>query len=969
MAMTAFELFGVLKLDRSDFDKGLNSAEKSAKGFGSSLTGSMVKADLIASGLKAAGKAAVDFAQGSMSAATSFESAFTGVRKTVDATEEEFGQLSDWIMDASTKMASSKEDIAATMEIAGQLGIEGVDGLEKFTETMIMLGDTTNLSSEEAASSLAKFGNIAGVEATDIGRIGSVIVDLGNHFATTEADIVAMSTRLASAGTIAGFSANDILALSTAMSSVGINAEAGGTAMSTIMTKIGRAVDEGIDPSNEKLTLFAATAGMTSEEFATAWKTAPTEALQGFVGGLDDMVDAGVNVTAVLDNLGIKGIRETNTIKSLALASDVLTSAVDTANRAYEENNALQAEAEKRYGTTQSMAMQTGQAFSNLQTIIGQELMPVYSEFLSFSKVALEDMSKGLSEGGLEGFVSSLGTAISDALNMIIGTLPEVMNAGGQLLGALGQGILDNLPTIIDAAVQIINQLVMGLVEALPALADGALQILVGLANGISQMLPTLIPAIVDVVLQIVDTLIDNIPLLVDGAVNLITGLAEGLVKALPVLVTRIPELIRSIVDALVQNVPLLVDGALQLVHGIIDAFPSIVQALATAIPQFIEAYISQFTTYLPVFIEGIIQLITGIIDALPEIIEVLVEALPIITQAIIDGMLNNLPQLIDGMIQLTMALVAAMPQIISALVQAIPQIVTTLVQAIIASGPMFVETVKTVLGSISSTMLEYGNTFFSNVGEIMSNILSAVGEWLAQLPTQMAYWAGYAIGAFLAFFRDLPANIMALFNAVMEHVQSFGENLKTNAVNSGKSFFNGIVDNMKALPSRLRMLADDLLKIVKELPGKFLEVGVNIVKGLWNGIKNAWGSLKENVSGLFGSLVQGVKDAYGIESPSKVFAEIGKFVDLGYAKGIMDNLGAVDSAMAELESANINPRITTTSVADNSSQSDIIKLLEQIANNQNVTVVLEGDADRLFRVMQSQSRRNKQITGQESFA
>ena len=434
--MTAFEIFGVLKLDKTDFDNGIKEAQN-----GTDKLFNLESAKTAINGVNKFGDSIIGIGRNAMNTSASFESAFTGVRKTVDATEEEYSALSDWILEASTRMASSKNDIAATMEIAGQLGVSGVEGLEKFTETMIMLGDTTNLNAEEAASSLAKFGNIAGLAPTDMDRIGAVIVDLGNHFATTESDIVAMSSRLASAGTIAGFSSTDILALSTAMSSVGINAEAGGTAMSTIMTKIGRAVDEGIDPSNKKLDLFAKTAGMSSEEFVAAWKTSPTTALQNFVKGLDGMVDSGDNVTAVLDDLGIKGIRETNTIKSLALASDVLTGAVDMANNAFEENSALTNEANLRYGTTESKMMQTQEAMSNLALELGDRLLPLIDKGISVMSELMkiwDSLSDGTKDAIVNiGLVLGVGSKLIAGIGSVALGINSIITVVGTLIPAL----------------------------------------------------------------------------------------------------------------------------------------------------------------------------------------------------------------------------------------------------------------------------------------------------------------------------------------------------------------------------------------------------------------------------------------------------------------------------------------------------------------------------------------------------
>ena len=187
----------------------------------------------IVAGFAASAKAAIDW-----------ETAFTGVMKTVDASPEEYKQLEDAIKQMSTEMASSKTEIAGVMEIAGQLGVTGVDNLIAFTKTAVMLGDTTNLSAEDAATSLARVLNMTGDGYDKIDRLGSVVVDLGNNFATSESEITNMATRLTSAGKISGFTTQEIFALAAAMSSAGIEAEAGGTAMATTFKNIQAAVSD-----------------------------------------------------------------------------------------------------------------------------------------------------------------------------------------------------------------------------------------------------------------------------------------------------------------------------------------------------------------------------------------------------------------------------------------------------------------------------------------------------------------------------------------------------------------------------------------------------------------------------------------------------------------------------------------------------------------------------------------------------
>lgn len=330
---------------------------------------------IVAAGITKGLKEIVDAMAECVQASIEFESAIAGVFKTVDGTEEQLQGISDAIKDMATRMPASASEIAAVAEAAGQLGI-ATDSITSFTETMINLGVATNMTAEEAATNLARFANITGMSADNYDRLGSTIVALGNNFATTESEITAMSTNLASAGELAGLSEPEILALSAAMSSVGIAAEAGGTAMTQTLTAIETFVDEG----GENLETIADIAGVSASEFAAAWESSPITAIQMFISGIADMSASGESATAVLDDLGMSGVRQSNMIRSLALANEQFAGAIDLANDAWEANTALTEEAEKRYETTESKLQMLQNSFTNLKTAIGDQLTPALAK-------------------------------------------------------------------------------------------------------------------------------------------------------------------------------------------------------------------------------------------------------------------------------------------------------------------------------------------------------------------------------------------------------------------------------------------------------------------------------------------------------------------------------------------------------------------------------------------------------------
>lgn len=352
------------------------------KGVGDTLT-KYVTAPLLA-GAGVAVKTAIDY-----------QSAFTGVKKTVDELVDSNGnitysyeQLNDQLKQIPLRTASSYQSVAAVAEAAGQLGI-AIDEIPKYAENIIMLGDSTNISAEEAATSIAQFMNIVGDSTDSIDKFGASLVALGNNTATDEASILRLATRLASAGHLVGLTTPEILGLSAAMSSVGLTAEAGGTAMSQAMSKITKAVANG----GETLDLFGEITGQTGEQFAETWRNEPIKALEEFLVGLSNLEGGSEELILMLDELGFSGIRESDTLRRLTSDYDGVTKAVDLATSSYITNeealngqNALTEEASKRYETWASQISQLKEALLQLADEIGQELLPDLIELVNGAK-------------------------------------------------------------------------------------------------------------------------------------------------------------------------------------------------------------------------------------------------------------------------------------------------------------------------------------------------------------------------------------------------------------------------------------------------------------------------------------------------------------------------------------------------------------------------------------------------------
>lgn len=322
--------------------------------------------------------------------AINFESDFAGVVKTVDATPEQLEKIRQSFLNLSTEIPVSANELARIGEVAGQLGIK-TENIVDFTKTIADLGATTNLSSEEGAASLAQFMAVMGTSQSSIRNLGSTLVELGNNFATNEKSIVEMSQRLSGMGKQTNMSEADVLGLAAAMSTVGIEAEAGGSAMTQVMTKMQNAVMSG----GENLGKFAKAAGVSASEFANAFNNRPVEALGLVLKGLKNVKESGGNVNDVLASLGVTGIREADAMKRLSGALDGdsgLGKALEIANKGWKENTALTKEASIRYQTSASKIQMAKNEIQKMAIEMGAQLLPRLAEVLQHSKPVVKTL-------------------------------------------------------------------------------------------------------------------------------------------------------------------------------------------------------------------------------------------------------------------------------------------------------------------------------------------------------------------------------------------------------------------------------------------------------------------------------------------------------------------------------------------------------------------------------------------------
>nr|DAE96965.1 MAG TPA: minor tail protein [Caudoviricetes sp.] len=351
-------------------------------------------------------------------ASVDYESAFADVKKTVEATEGEFSDLSEQIIAMSKEVGQDASSIASVFAIAGQMGIE-TENLAEFARVMIDLGNSTDISATEAAEALSQFRNVTNMATDDFDRLGSAIVDLGNKNSTTESSIMDMATRIAAAGTQVGLSVQEILAMATALSSVGIEAEMGGSAFSKALIKIEVAAAEGADGLED----FASVAGMTNEAFYELWESNPALAFMSFIQGLSELDDEGISAIATLNDMGFKEVRLRDTLLRSTNAVDLLYKTLDESNEAWKSNSALTAETSKRYATTEYRLKNLKNSFTEIARRMGDDLNPLLQEFID-KGFEIVDWLDGLDKSQREAVVKiGAVAAAAGPLLIILGKL------------------------------------------------------------------------------------------------------------------------------------------------------------------------------------------------------------------------------------------------------------------------------------------------------------------------------------------------------------------------------------------------------------------------------------------------------------------------------------------------------------------------------------------------------------------
>lgn len=197
---------------------------------------------------------------------------------------------------------------------------------------------------------------------------------------------------------------------------------------------------------------------------------------------------------------------------------------------------------------------------------------------------------------------------------------------------------------------------------------------------------------------------------------------------------------------------------------------------------------------------------------------------------------------------------------------------------------------------------------FMTSLPEKVGNIVSSIGEWFSSLPEKIGHALGFAVGKIVEWVGNMVVTVTTEVPKIVSSVVKFFEELPGNiwiAILKTLDVISEWRERMVAfVVVEIPKIVSSIVEEFKKLPGELKKLGKFIWDGLINGLKDAWSTVTDGIKSFTDGFVNGFKEALGIHSPSKVFAELGGYVVEGLANGITGSLGYVNDAMNKLVDA-----------------------------------------------------------------
>lgn len=383
------------------------------------------------------------------------------------------------------------------------------------------------------------------------------------------------------------------------------------------------------------------------------------------------------------------------------------------------------------------------------------------------------------------------------------------------------------------------------------ALAESMVTAGKNVLRGLGEIVPRLLQTLPEVGKLIQENLVnslsgDSMQKIVEAGKNAVMSLIDGMLASVPTIIPVALNFVKLIADTVITNVPTLIQKGYELLSNLVDGF---VKAIPEALPK-------------------ILDFVQGIGDKLAEAAPILIQKGFELLQKLVEGIITAVPILISR----------------------VPEIISTFANIINDNFPTILMKGAQLLGQLVLGLIQSIPTLIANIPKIISAIVDTLMafQWL-NLGRGIIKFLGDGIGAMKDFVVKKGSEILiGLKNTLM--------NLPSTLANIGRTAVSGLGNAISAGISWVKNAAGNIVSAIvntiKSIPGGMLSIGKDIVKGLWNGISDMTGWVIDKIQGFGESVLGGIKDFFGIHSPSRVMRdEVGKYMAQGVGVGFEKNI------------------------------------------------------------------------------
>lgn len=809
----------------------VESSFKSAIGAATKGLGSITKAVSAATAAAAAAVGAIGMA--AINTGKEFEGAMSQVAATmlIDKTTAE-GQKAFETLENAARECGASTAFSATeaAEALNYLALAGYDA-------------------DKAATALPTVLKLAGAGAMSLANASDMVTDSMSALgiAATEANLTQFSDQLAQTASKANTS---VAQLGEAILTVGGTAKglAGGT--TELNTALGILADNGLKGAEggTHLRNIILSLQNPTDKAAASLQSLGVDVYdaQGNMRGLNDVFKDLQGAMAGMDNASKDSILSTLFNKTdLTAANAMLSNCADR----FDE---LSAAVENSAGACENMyAIQLDNlngdiailksGLADLGISIYKDLNGPLREMTQLATSMVGELSDAYKEGGMEGMVGAVGGCLSEVVNTIAEYAPQVVSMGVDLL----------------------ENFIGGITENSGALADAAADVLSAFVEGLFTLVPQVILAGIDLITELADSVTQQAPQLISSGTQAITNFVSGIIQRLPSVVSTALTLVQTLVNSIGSNAPQLLSAAIQLVGGLLQGI----------------------VTMLPEIANMAVQLVTGLASAILENVPLLIDTAVQLALNLINGLLSMLPQILQSGVQLVMSLLQGIISALPGIAQAGVQLIQGLVQGLVSNLPAILQAAMQMVMQLIQgivTMLP------QIINEGMQLVLSLVQGIASALPSILQMAVQLVVQFVTGLASMLPTIVQQGLQLIVSLVQGIAANLPAIVQSAVQIIFSLITGLIQAIPQLIAAIPQVVGAIIDTiLSTNWLDVGIQIIKGLIDGIVSTGKSLWNAIKSLF---TGGEVDIPDTSSQSAAVVN-------SYASGINSNAGTVTAA------------------------------------------------------------------------